>query len=75
MKEDKKRENRKETAVSIQLERRILMVKSMPKLARIVAVFVGLIVIILSLVRYFPLTNEGLVLAAFLICWGLDALI
>lgn len=51
------------------------MVKSMPKLARILAVFVGLIVIILSLVSYFPLTNEGLVIAAFLICWGLDALI
>jgi hypothetical protein len=51
------------------------MTKSMPKLARIIAVVVGVIAIILSLVNYFPLGNMGLVLAAFLTCWGLDALI
>jgi len=45
------------------------------KLARILAVIVGVIVIVLSFVRFFPLSNEGLVLAAFLTCWGLDALI
>ena len=46
-----------------------------PKLARILAVIIGVIVIILSFVRVFPLSNEGLVLAAFLTCWGLDSLI
>ena len=46
-----------------------------PKLARILAVIIGVIVIILSFVRVFPLSSEGLVLAAFLTCWGLDSLI
>jgi len=45
------------------------------KLARILAVIIGVIVIVLSFVRVFPLSNEGLVLAGFLTCWGLDALI
>jgi hypothetical protein len=45
------------------------------KLSRILAVIIGVIVIILSLARVFPLSNEGLVVAAFLTCWGLDALI
>jgi len=45
------------------------------KLARILAVIVGVIVIVLSLVKFFPLSNEGLVVAVFLTCWGLDALI
>lgn len=44
------------------------------KLARILAIIIGVIVIILSFVRVFPLSNEGLVLAAFLTCWGLDVL-
>jgi hypothetical protein len=51
------------------------MAQNVQKLARIIAVFIGVIVIILSLIKYFPLSNEGLVLAAFLTCWGLDALI
>jgi uncharacterized membrane protein len=51
------------------------MVKSMPKLARILAVIVGVIVIVLSFAKVFPLSNEGLVIAAFLTFWGLDALI
>jgi hypothetical protein len=46
-----------------------------PKLARVLAVIIGVIVIILSVVRVFPLSNEGLVLAGFLTCWGLDALV
>jgi hypothetical protein len=45
------------------------------KLSRILAVLVGVIAIVLSFVKVFPLSNEGLVLAAFLTCWGLDALI
>ena len=45
------------------------------KMARILAVIIGVIVMILSVVRVFPLSNEGLVIAAFLTCWGLDALI
>jgi len=45
------------------------------KLARILAIIVGVIVIVLSFVRVFPLSNEGLVLAVFLTCWGLDAVI
>ena len=45
------------------------------KLARVLAVIVGVLVIILSFVRVFPLSNEGLVLAAFLTLWGLDALV
>jgi hypothetical protein len=45
------------------------------KLARVLAVIVGVIVIVLSFVRFFPLSNDGLVIAAFLACWGLDALI
>jgi hypothetical protein len=45
------------------------------KLARILAVIIGVIVIILSFVKVFPLGNEGLVVAAFLTCWGLDSLI
>jgi lysylphosphatidylglycerol synthetase-like protein (DUF2156 family) len=45
------------------------------KLARILAVIVGLIVIVLSFAKFFPLSNEGLVLAVFLTCWGLDSLI
>jgi hypothetical protein len=45
------------------------------KMARILAVIIGVIAIILSVVKVFPLGNEGLVLAAFLTCWGLDALI
>ena len=44
------------------------------KLARILAIIIGVIVIILSFVRVFPLSNEGLVIAAFLTCWGLDVL-
>ncbi len=44
-----------------------------PKLARILAIIIGVIVIVLSFVRVFPLSNEGLVIAAFLICWGLDS--
>jgi hypothetical protein len=46
-----------------------------PKPARILAVIIGIIVIILSFARVFPLSNEGLVVAAFLTVWGLDALI
>jgi hypothetical protein len=46
-----------------------------PKMARILAVIIGVIVIILSFARVFPLSNEGLVVAAFLTVWGLDALI
>jgi hypothetical protein len=46
-----------------------------PKLARILAIIIALIVIILAFVRVFPLSNEGLVLAAFLFCWGLDSLV
>jgi hypothetical protein len=45
------------------------------KMARILAVIIGVIVIILSVVKVFPMTNDGLVIAAFLACWGLDALI
>jgi len=45
------------------------------KLARILAVIIGVIVIILSVVRVFPLSNEGLVIAAFLTCWGLDSFV
>ena len=45
------------------------------KLARILAVIVGVIVIVLSYARVFPLSNEGVVIAAFLTLWGLDALI
>ena len=45
------------------------------KLARILAVIVGVIVIVLTVVRVFPLSNDGLVIAAFLTLWGLDALI
>jgi hypothetical protein len=45
------------------------------KMARILAVIIGVLVIILSLVKVFPLSNEGLVVAGFLTCWGLDALI
>ncbi len=45
------------------------------KMARILAVIIGIIVIILSFARVFPLNNEGLVIAAFLTVWGLDALI
>jgi hypothetical protein len=44
-------------------------------MARILAVIIGVIVIILSFARVFPLSNEGLVVAAFLTVWGLDALI
>jgi len=44
------------------------------KLARVLAVIVGVIVIVLSVVKVFPLSNEGLVIAAFLTCWGLDGL-
>jgi hypothetical protein len=51
------------------------MAQKLQKLARILAVIIGLIVIILSFVKVFPLSNEGLVIAAFLTCWGLDALI
>jgi hypothetical protein len=47
----------------------------MAKFARILAVIVGVIVIVLSVVKVFPLSNEGLVIAGFLTCWGLDALI
>ncbi|MCX6684388.1 MAG: hypothetical protein NTZ37_06655 [Methanoregula sp.] len=36
------------------------------KLARILAVIVGVIVIVLSFAKFFPLSNEGLVLAVFL---------
>ena len=46
-----------------------------PKMARILAVIIGVIVIILSFARVFSLSNEGLVVAAFLTVWGLDALI
>ena len=53
---------------------RISMTK-ITKLARILAVIVGVIVIVLSVAKVFPLSNEGLVLAGFLTCWGLDALI
>ena len=45
------------------------------KLARILAVIIGVLVIILSFARVLPLSNEGLVIAAFLTVWGLDALI
>jgi len=45
------------------------------KLARVLAVIVGVIAIVLSFVRFFPLSNDGLVIAAFLTLWGLDALI
>jgi hypothetical protein len=45
------------------------------KMARILAVIIGILVIILSFARVFPLSNEGLVIAAFLTVWGLDALI
>jgi hypothetical protein len=45
------------------------------KMARILAVVIGIIVIILSVVKVFPMTNDGLVIAGFLTCWGLDALI
>lgn len=45
------------------------------KLARLLAVIIGVIVIVLSFVKFFPLSNEGLVIAVFLTCWGLDALI
>jgi hypothetical protein len=45
------------------------------KLARILAVIIGVMVIVLSFVKFFPLSNEGLVIAVFLACWGLDALI
>jgi hypothetical protein len=45
------------------------------KLARILAVIIGVMGIILSVVRVFPLSNEGLVIAAFLTCWGLDSLV
>ena len=45
------------------------------KIARILAVIIGVLVIILSFARVFPLSNEGLVIAAFLTVWGLDALI
>lgn len=47
----------------------------MAKVARILALIVGVIAIVLALVKFFPLSNEGLVLAVFLTCWGLDALI
>jgi len=46
-----------------------------PKIARILAVIIAVIVIVLSFVRVFPLSNEGLVIAGFLFCWGLDALV
>jgi hypothetical protein len=46
-----------------------------PKMARILAVIIGIIVIILSFARVFPLSNEGLVVAGFLTVWGLDALL
>jgi hypothetical protein len=45
------------------------------KLARVLAIIIGVIVIVLSLVRVFPLSNEGLVLAGFLTCWGLDSFV
>jgi hypothetical protein len=45
------------------------------KLGRVLAVIIGVVVIVLSLVRFFPLSNDGLVIAAFLTCWGIDALI
>jgi hypothetical protein len=45
------------------------------KLARILAVIAGVIAIVLSFVKVFPLSDEGLVLAVFLMCWGLDSLI
>ena len=45
------------------------------KLARILAVIIGVIVIVLSFAKVFPLSNEGIVIAAFLTCWGLDAFI
>jgi hypothetical protein len=45
------------------------------KPARILALLIGVIVIILSFARVFPLSNEGLVIAGFLICWGLDSLV
>jgi hypothetical protein len=54
--------------------RRVRMTK-ITKVARILAVIVGAIAIVLSFARFFPLSNEGLVLAVFLTCWGLDALI
>lgn len=54
--------------------RRISMT-TITKLARILAVIVGVIAIVLSFVKFFPLSNEGLVLAVFLTCWGLDSLI
>ena len=41
----------------------------MAKFARILAVIVGVIVIVLSVVKVFPLSNEGLVIAGFLTCW------
>ena len=45
------------------------------KLSRLLAIIIGVIVIVLSFVKFFPLSNEGLVLAVFLTCWGLDAVI
>jgi hypothetical protein len=51
------------------------MAQNVQKMARILAVIIGVIVIVLSFAKVFPLSNEGLVIAAFLTCWGLDALI
>lgn len=48
---------------------------NMTKLSRLLAVIVGVIVIVLSFAKVFPLSNEGLVLAMFLTCWGLDGVI
>jgi len=59
---------------SIPTGRRMNMTQ-VTKLSRILAIIVGVIVIVLSFVRVFPLSNEGLVLAVFLTCWGLDAVI
>jgi hypothetical protein len=47
----------------------------MAKVSRILALLVGVIAIVLSLAKFFPLSNDGLIIAAFLAFWGLDALI
>jgi uncharacterized membrane protein YiaA len=44
----------------------------MKKSARTIALLVGVVMIILGLINIISLNNEGLLIAVFLCCWGLD---
>jgi hypothetical protein len=68
MKEDKKLENSKEIVVSIQHREEDTYGKKHAKIGTDISSICWFDCDHISLVRYFPLTNEGLVVAAFLIC-------